>query len=51
MEDDIDLCWALLALDPFAHGLPPRWADACPEWDVPLDMVQTAIFNFYFVDS
>jgi hypothetical protein len=51
MEDDTDLCWALLAQDPFGYGLPPEHAEAFPEWDVPLDRVQTAIFNYYFVDS
>jgi hypothetical protein len=43
------LAFALLALDPFAYGIPEEWAGC--EYDVELGDVQDAIRNYYFVDS
>lgn len=58
MENDIDLSFAILACDPFGCALPADpfdYSDASDwvssEFDVALDMVQTAIINYYFIDS
>jgi len=49
MNNDIDLSFALLALDPFGYGLPDAWFGC--EFDVPLADVVDAIRNYYFIDS
>jgi hypothetical protein len=49
MDNDIDLAFALMALDPFGLAIPED-VDYC-EFDAPLDGAQDAIRNFYFVDS
>jgi hypothetical protein len=41
-DTETDMLWAFLAVDPFENS---------EECHTPIDMVQTNIRNFYFIDS